>query len=113
MVKKEIKESEARILVYLSIVDNTRKHVRAISHKLGIGYSYLLGVLQDMTAKGWLIKHPYRRHMFYDLTDKAPLESAVKLYNTVTLRQSLLETETLPDPDIPREGEADEDKQDV
>jgi predicted transcriptional regulator len=91
-VKQAIKESEARILVYLSVVHNTRKNVTAISHKLNIDYSYLLKVLGGMKAKGWLIKHPLRAFMYYDLTRLAPLEEAKKLYNMQGLQQDLQQT---------------------
>lgn len=78
--KKDIKESEARIIIYLSVVHPTRKNVTAISNKLGIDYSYVMRILQSMTAKGWLQKHQTGRHMFYDLTNETPLESAKKVY---------------------------------
>ena len=78
MNKKPIKNSEARIIVYLSVVHNTRKYVTAIANKLEIDYSYLMRQLQCMTAKGWLLKHQFRRHMFYDLTPAAPVELAYK-----------------------------------
>ena len=58
--KKLIKESEARILVYLNIVHNTRKNVTAISNKLAIDYSYTMKILQSMVYRGWLKKHQYR-----------------------------------------------------
>ena len=96
--KQEVTMTEARILVYLSIVHNTRKHVTAISTKLDIGYSYLLIVLRNMTLKGWLQKHQYRRHMFYYLSDTAPLESAKKCLLDDALQHSLLEDKyTLPE----------------
>jgi DNA-binding MarR family transcriptional regulator len=90
MVKKqEIKQSEARILFYLSVVDKTRKHVTAISNKLEIDYSYCMRVLQAMVAKKWLFKHQYRRHMFYDLTADAPLELAKNAFNSGVLQGEL------------------------
>jgi DNA-binding MarR family transcriptional regulator len=92
--KQKIKQSEARILVYLSIVHPTRRHVTAIANKLEIDYSYVMRILQAMTSKGWLTKHQYRRHMFYSLTEFAPLEGAKNAYNTGSLQQSLLDTAT-------------------
>ena len=84
-----IKQSEARILVYLSVVHNTRKHVTAIANKLEIDYSYVMRVLQAMVAKGWLTKHQYKRHMFYDLTSDAPLEDAKNAFNSMALQITL------------------------
>ena len=92
MTKQEIKMSEARILVYLSVVHNTKKNVTSISNKLEMDYSYCMRILQSMTAKGWLFKHKSRRLMFYDLTDKAPVELAKNQYMMMSL-QSKLETE--------------------
>lgn len=90
--KQKIKQSEARILVYLSIVHNTRKHVTAIANKLEIDYSYTMRVLQAMVAKGWLRKHQYRRHMFYDLTAESPLETAKTAFNSNELQKTLIDT---------------------
>lgn len=90
MVKKqEIKQSEARILVYLSVVDKTRKHVTAISNKLEIDYSYCMRVLQAMVSKKWLVKHQYKRHMVYYLTSEAPLELAKTQFNSPLLEGEL------------------------
>lgn len=99
--KQEIKQSEARILVYLSVVHNTRKHVTAIANKLGIDYSYTMRILQAMTAKGWLRKHKLRRHMFYDLTEFAPLERAKNAYNSDVLQKDLRDTYTTEETVIP------------
>ena len=85
--KKEVKESEAKILIYLSVVHPTRRYVTAIANKLLIDYSYIMRILQGMTAKGWLRKHQYRRKMFYSITEFAPLETAknVVLSDTIQL----------------------------
>jgi hypothetical protein len=74
--KQEIKNSEARILIYLQAVHPTRRYVTAIANKLDVDYSYLMRVLQAMTAKGWLTKHQHRTMMFYTNTPAAPLEGA-------------------------------------
>ena len=87
--KQQIKQSEAKILVYLSVVHNTRKHVTAIANKLEIDYSYVMRVLQAMVAKGWLKKHQYRRHMFYDLTLLAPLSLAKENISSLDLQKDL------------------------
>jgi predicted transcriptional regulator len=89
MEKQRIKQSEARIMVYLSVVHNTRKTVTHIAHKLEMDYSYTMRILQSMHAKQWLKKHKYRRFMFYDLTDTAPLTLAKQMYLTEALQQKL------------------------
>lgn len=89
--KKEIKQSEAKIMVYLSVVHPTRKHVTAIANKLEIDYSYVLRVLQSMVAKGWLRKHQYRRHMFYDLTQNTPIEQAKNSLVAQNLQMDLIQ----------------------
>ena len=75
-LKKEIKDSEARILVYLSQVPKPRKSVELISQKLGIDYIYTIRILKEMVLKNWLFKHKLGRHMFYDLTTDAPVDKA-------------------------------------
>ena len=76
--KQELKVSEARILLYLSQVNNTSKNVANISTKLSIGYSYLSNLLRDMVSKRWVFKHSLQTKMFYDLTvdGKALLKKA-------------------------------------
>jgi DNA-binding transcriptional regulator PaaX len=76
----KIKESEARIIVYLSMVPNTKKHVSYICQKLGMNYSYTLIVLREMVGKGWLAKHKHGRYMSYDLTTEAPMDLAKQWY---------------------------------
>lgn len=89
MEKQPIKQSEAKILIYLSVVHNTRKHVTAIAHKLEIDYSYCMRVLQSMVAKGWLKKHAYKRHMFYNLTEWAPIDLAQRVYLDSSFQRDL------------------------
>ena len=105
--KKTIKDSEARILVYLSVVHNTNKYVTAIANKLEMDYSYCMRILQQMVFKGWINKHPYKRHMFYDITEKAPLETAKKGYGMDDFQKNMMEyaTEYKPvlQPDVVKE----------
>lgn len=88
-MRKEIKESEARVLVYLSVVDKTRTYVSAMSAKLNYDESYLMRILRGMTLKGWLTKHQFKRHVFYQLTKTAPLELAKNAFNSASLETSL------------------------
>lgn len=92
MKKKDITETQARILVYLSVVHKTRKHPTAIASKLGINYAYVLLALKSMMDKEWLRNESFRRHRFYFLTDKAPLELAKNAFKSQDLEQSLLGT---------------------
>jgi DNA-binding MarR family transcriptional regulator len=87
--KQQIRASEARILVYLSVVHNTRKYVGAIDAKVGNDYSYTMRVLQRMVAMGWLHKHSFGRKMFYDLTPLAPLELARNALKSNELQKDL------------------------
>lgn len=111
--KQEIKQSEARIIVYLSMVHNTRKHVTAMANKLEIDYSYIMRILQSLVAKGWLYKHQYRRHMFYDLTEQAPVESAKKCLLDESLQTSLkgtYETEEVQQQVVKKQGDENNDR---
>lgn len=104
MKKQDLKQSEARILVYLSVVHDTRKHLTAIASKLEIDYSYTMRILAAMVAKGWLRKQQNRRFMYYHPTHFAPLESAKNLVIAQNL-QVVLKTEDtqeeLPKPSKP------------
>ena len=66
-----MKLSEARILIYLKQVDNTKKFARMISTKLGMDYCYMNGILAGMVLKGWLLKHRLENKVFYDLRDSS------------------------------------------
>jgi len=77
--KKEMKVSEARILVYLSQVSNLKKSLEDISSKLSTDYIYTIRILKDMVGKNWLFKHKFGRKMFYDLRLNAPIEMAREL----------------------------------
>lgn len=96
--KSLIKDSEARIMVYLNVVHPTRRSVTAICHTLELGYGYGLQILQGMVHKGWVYKHKVRRNMFYSLTTAAPLDDAKMLYNTQSLQHSL---EAYAEPEVP------------
>jgi DNA-binding MarR family transcriptional regulator len=116
MERQRIKHSEARILVYLSVVRNDLKHVTAINGKLKNDYSYTMRVLQAMVEKGWLLKHKYKRHVFYDLTKEAPLEDAKMLFNSDVLQTELNQYREIESPEnSPKNNdlealEAEEDK---
>jgi len=74
--KQDLKHSEARIIVYLATVDDSKCYPKAMSGKLDIDYSYILNILGMMTAKGWIKKTPSVLRSYYNLTKFAPLDTA-------------------------------------
>lgn len=74
--KKEIKTSEARILIYLSQVQNIYKNVANISRKLDIDYVYCSRILKGMKEKGWLQEIRKENKTFYEIRRKEMLEKA-------------------------------------
>lgn len=82
-MNEKLTRTQARVLIYLSVVHKTKKDVTTMSSKLNIGYSYLMQTLPIMVEKGWLVKHQYKRHVFYNITDLAPVEQAVIEYASV------------------------------
>ncbi|MCK5138341.1 MAG: hypothetical protein KAQ85_00730 [Thermodesulfovibrionia bacterium] len=97
-LKQEIKGSEARIMIYLDQVHNSKKSLSDIAAKLDIDYGYLTKILAGMLAKKWVFKHPYGRKVFYDNTPGAPVGKAVTVlgqdaYNKIEemIKQTSLE----------------------
>ena len=90
MLKQDVTDTQARILVYLSVVHNTRKYVSAIDAKVGNDYSYTMRVLQRMVNLHWLKKHRLGRKVFYDLTTLAPIEKARNSLTAQNLQQELI-----------------------
>ena len=77
--KQDLKVSEARIIIYLSQVDNQHRYIGAISAKLDIDYSYTIHLLAGMVAKKWLRFESTAIKSHYFLTQQAPTERAKKL----------------------------------
>ena len=71
-----IKNSEARILVYISMVNNHNKGLSQISVKLNMEYGYCIRILREMIAKKWVYKHRRGIKVSYDITRKAPVKEA-------------------------------------
>lgn len=94
MSEQTIKQSEARIIVYLSIVPATKKNLINISQKLSMDYGYCIRILNDMAAKGWVFKHKHGRFMAYDLSPSAPIELAKLWYKEDVKTQGQLEEYT-------------------
>ena len=74
-----MKQSEARIIIYLNNAESRMKYARQISYKLQIDYAYLLGRLREMKEKLWI--QPVRRgnKVFYELTGSAPLSLSLAI----------------------------------
>jgi len=70
--KREIKRSEARILIFLLNADTPFKYGRMIAHKLRIDYGYLNGILAGLRLKGWVGKTKVDNKVFYNVLEKAP-----------------------------------------
>ena len=68
----ELKLIEAKILILLSQLNNTKKNVQCLQGKLGVEYSYLCRKLRLMLEKGLLLRHQpdKQRKVFYDLKSK-------------------------------------------
>lgn len=77
--KKEVKLSEARILVYLENVHSRWKFVGAIAAKIKTDYGYTLHILKEMHEKGWLTRDKQVTKSYYFLTKAAPLHKAKEL----------------------------------
>lgn len=74
-----MKRSEARVLLYLDVVDKMYTFGRAISFKLNMDYGYLNRILSDMKMKGWIGCIPRSNKKFYHLLKKANLKTARKI----------------------------------
>lgn len=79
--KKYMKTSEARILIYLSQVENTLKNATNISRKLNMDYGYLIRILHTMKEKGWIKLTKLDNRKFYECTTRAPMKSAANELN--------------------------------
>jgi hypothetical protein len=85
----KIKQSEARILIYLSVVPDVNKKLTTIAAKLNMDYGFCIRVLNEMAVKGWVAKKKYGRYMNYINTQNAPVELAKKWYNGVPFNTTL------------------------
>jgi len=73
-----IKKSEARILIYLKNCDNHLKCGKMMAEKLKIDYIYIMKLLNGMYEKGWLYTHQYNFTTYFWLSEKVPIEEAIK-----------------------------------
>ena len=77
--KQFLKESEARIIIYLNNATNERKYVSMISAKLNIDYTYLMRLLKGLLARNWLKVHYFNNKSFYDINSHTPILTAKKV----------------------------------
>lgn len=75
-IKKEIKLSEARILVFLSNAEPRFWFAQMISVKLNMDYGYLRHQLAAMVNKEWVVANRRQSRVYYSNTKNAPLEQA-------------------------------------
>lgn len=77
--KKEfIKKSEARILIYLTNAEKSRRNGKDMSKKLEVDYIYIMKLLQGMYDKGWIGTHWYNGTTYFHLTAVTPIKMAEK-----------------------------------
>lgn len=71
MTKKELKTSEARILIYLSQAEPQTRYLMAISFKLEIEYNYLARIMRGLQIKELVQQgnSMIKNKKFYDLTE--------------------------------------------
>jgi len=74
--KQDLKVSEARILVYLAVVDTPLKTILKLSSKLDMDYSYCCKVIKMMIEKKWITIKEGNLRSYYFTTMQAPLELA-------------------------------------
>ena len=65
-----MKQTEARIIVFLKNVSTELRYARYIAAKLGISYNYIIGTLKEMEIKGWIKSNTHNRTNFYTLKDE-------------------------------------------
>lgn len=77
--KQDVKQSEARILIYLRNASPMFCFAKQIGMKLGIDYGYLIRILSEMKSKEWINSERRETKVFYFVTPKAPLEISKKV----------------------------------
>jgi len=81
-VKQRIKESEARIMLFLNEANILHRYKNEMSIKLRIDYGYLNRILNGMEQKQWIRRlksKVYPTKVFFELTKRAPLKEINQL----------------------------------
>lgn len=74
----KLKTSEARIIVYLDKVRDSKRYAALVSAKLDIDLGYTHQILRKLRAKGWVSVQQFAVKKYYYLTKSAPLKEAKK-----------------------------------
>lgn len=74
--KKEVKNSEARIMLKLHMIPALDSFTRKLSLTLDIDYNYIITILKGMKHKGWVVSYESHNKTFYHLTPEAPISKA-------------------------------------
>jgi DNA-binding MarR family transcriptional regulator len=86
---EELKNSEARLLIYLQHAAKPLKEAQSASYTLKIDQSYVIRILDEMRQKGWVKPYKYEGKTFYSLTLLAPYADAVILRAYADQQQKL------------------------
>ena len=73
-----MKQSEARIIIYLGQAVATFKTGNVMSVKLKIDYTYLMRLLGEMYNKGWISTRVHQKITYFDLTPVTTIAAAKK-----------------------------------
>ena len=73
-----MKQSEARILIYLTQVSTNLRNPASVCRKLDVDYAYTLRIMRNMKMKGWLSSVYKNNRKYYEITKEAPISLAEK-----------------------------------
>lgn len=79
-----LRKSEARIIIYLDVADKRHKNTTQISRKLNMDYGFTLRTLHAMKARLWVKSIRNGQKVFYELTSKTPMKSAISTMERYT-----------------------------
>ena len=71
-----MKESEARIILFVLQADAQFKTASFMSVKLRIDYTYLMRLLNQMYDKGWISTRVHQKITYFDVVPTAPIKEA-------------------------------------
>ena len=88
MNKPLMTQTEARILIYLKMANPKIQYAKFMSASLEIDYNRLLNVLYQMEFKNWIKRQKnLSLKIFYNLTGKANLQTAMEILDKKMLKQ--------------------------
>lgn len=83
--KKDMKISEARIIMYLMNVDTPYRYCSMISFKLKMEYGYTIRILKGMLFKDWVTAITSFGKIYYKIKGDAEITTKDGLYTPVAL----------------------------